>query len=126
MALHLVGRAVKEAFNSRYVEGYQKGRDRKADFSTFQPIIDWFENGNTLEIDTDTSHEEYVKTLKQVGSLEKLVKEMAKPKDENEKVLLMELFIEGLHQNFLLTKRIMDARIRYTDAVSYMMNELSD
>ena len=39
---------------------------------------------------------------------------------------MIEFVIEGLHQTFLLTKQIDDARITYTDAVSYMMNELAD
>ncbi len=126
VALHLVGRAVREAFNKSYVPGQKRGRERDADMSDFQPIIDWFEEGNTLEYGTNVSHEEYTKALKSVGGLEKLVKDKARPKSEEEKLLLMEFFIEGLHQNFLLTKRILDARIKYTDAVSYMMNELSE
>ncbi len=126
VALHLVGRALKEAFNSRYVPGYKRGRDRKADFSAFQPVIEWFESGNTLDLETNMPHDEYARVLREVGGLEAIVKEMAKPKGEEETLLMMEFFIEGLHQNFLLTKRIVDARIRYTDAVSFMMNEISD
>ncbi len=126
VALHLVGKALKEAFNSRFVPGYKRGRDRKADFSAFQPVIDWFEAGNTLDLETTMPQKEYAKTLRQVGGLEQIVKDMAKPESEEETLLMMEFFIEGLHQNFLLTKRIVDARIRYTDAVSFMMNEISD
>lgn len=126
VAIHLIGRAVKEAFNSRYVQGHRKGRDRKADFSAFQPIIDWFEAGNAVDLSTNMSQAEYVKVLGKVGGLEKIVKEMAKPETKEDLHLEMEFFIEGLHQNFLLTKKIEDARIRFTDAVSYMMNELSD
>lgn len=126
VALHLIGRALKESFNSRFVVGHKKGKDKKADFAPFQPIIDWFEAGNTLELDTAMNHRDYSETLRRVGGLAEVVQTLAKPADEDEKYLMMEFFIEGLHQNFLLTKRIIDARIRYTDAVSYMMNELTD
>ncbi len=126
VAIHLIGKGVKEAFNSRFVGGHKKGRDKKTDFSAFQPIVDWFEAGNILEIDTMTPHEEYAKLLGGVGGLRDVVARMAKPGNEMEHLLMMEFFVEGLHQNFLLTKRILDARVRYTDAVSYMMNELTD
>ncbi len=126
VALHLIGKAVKERFNMRFVPGTKKGKDKKGDFSAFQPIIDWFEAGNTLEIDTTMSQQDHMRTLQSVGGLEKIVQTLARPVSEEENVLLMEYVIEGLHQNFLLTKKILDARIKYTDAVSYMMNELSD
>lgn len=126
VALHLIGRAVKEAFNGRHVPGHKRGRDRKADFTVFQPIIDWFENGNTLEFHTTMNAGEYGKILRQVDGLEAVTRQITKPANEEELLLFMEFVIEGLHQNFLLTKRMIDARIRYTDAVSYMMNELTD
>lgn len=126
VALHLIGRAVKEGFNSRHVEGHRRGRENRAEMTAFQPIIDWFEAGNVLDFHTHMSNEEYRRTLLSVKGLEQVTNDLAKPKDDDEKFLFMEFIIEGLHQNFLLTKKIEDARIRYTDAVSYMMNELSD
>ncbi|MCC5877474.1 MAG: magnesium chelatase, partial [Candidatus Sumerlaeia bacterium] len=126
VALHLIGRAVREAFNSRFVSGHKRGRDRKADFSAFQPIIDWFENGNSLELHTTMTDEEYTAALNGVGGLRDVTRELTNPANDAEMLLQMEFVVEGLHQNFLLTKRMEDARIRYTDSVSYMMNELTD
>lgn len=126
VALHLIGRAVKEAFGKRFVPGHKRGKEKKADFSAFQPIVDWFEDGKTLDLETDMSEAEFRKALVNVGGLEATVKKLAKPASEDEKFLLMEFFIEGLHQNFLLTKKITDSRIKYTDAVSYMMNEATE
>lgn len=127
VALHLIGRAIKEAFNAKYVPGERKrGKDRKGDFSKFQPVIDWFEEGNVLELGTEMSHEKFEATLRAIPGLVSITKELMKPKGAEELVLGMEFIIEGMHQNFLLTKKILDARIRYTDAVSYMMNELNE
>jgi magnesium chelatase subunit I len=127
VALHLIGRAVKELFNSRHVPGEKKrGRDRKGEFSRFQPIIDWFENGNILEVGMMTPTKELRATLEQIPELRSIARDLAKPKNDHELLLAMEFIVEGLHQNFLLTKKIVDARIRYTDAVSYMMNELTE
>lgn len=126
VAIHLIGKAVKEVFNSRYVAGHKKGRERKSDLTAFQAIVDWFEAGNTLELDNLMTHAEYAKVLNSVGGLRDVVRKLASPAGEQEELLMMEFFIEGLHQNFLLTRRLTDARIRYTDAVSYMMNEVSE
>ena len=126
VALHLVGRAIRHAFNSRVVDDYKRGRDRRADFSAFQPIIDWFEEGNRVELSTDTSMAEYRKALAAVGGLEEAARKAGLVKSDDESFLMMEFVVEGLHQNFLLTKHIVDARITYTDSVSYMMNELAD
>ncbi|MEO8376436.1 MAG: magnesium chelatase [Candidatus Sumerlaeota bacterium] len=127
VAMHLIGKAVKELFNRRFLNTtVKKSREKKVDFSAFKETIDWFENGNTLEIDTNMSHRDFSTLLHGVDGLEAIVKTMAKPANENEKLLLMEFVVEGLHQNFLLTKRIEDARIKYTDAVSFMMNESTE
>lgn len=126
VALHLIGRAIKEAFNRRFMKEHKRGKDKKIDMKPFQPIIDWFEAGNTLDFETSTSQKDFAVHLRRIGGLEALVNTMASPATEEERIFLMEFFIEGLHQNFQLTKRIVDARIRYTDAVSYMMNELGE
>lgn len=128
VALHLIGRAIKESFNAKYVPGEKKSRskDKKGDFSKFQSVIDWFEEGNVLELGTEMSQEAFESTLRGIPGLVALTKELMKPKSSEELVLGMEFIIEGMHQNFLLAKKILDARIRYTDAVSYMMNELTE
>ncbi|MBX3727837.1 MAG: magnesium chelatase [Candidatus Sumerlaeia bacterium] len=126
VALHLLGRAIRTAFNSRVVPGYRRGRDRKADFSRFQPIIDWFEAGNHLELHTDMSAAAYRSALDAIGGLEIIARDLQLAEQETDIPLIMEFVIDGLHQNFLLTKHIKDARISYTDAVSYMMDEAAE
>ncbi len=79
-----------------------------------------------LDIDTMMDHGSFVATLDKVDGLRQVAREVAEAKTPEEELVMMEFIVEGLHQNFLLTKRIRDARIRYTDAVSYMMNELTD
>jgi magnesium chelatase subunit I len=126
VALHLLGRAIRTAFNSRVVPGYRRGRDRKADFSRFQPIIGWFEAGNHLELHTDMSAAQYRAALDAVTGLEAIARDLRLAEQESDIPLIMEFVIDGLHQNFLLTKHIKDARISYTDAVSYMMDEAAE
>lgn len=126
VAMHLIGRAVREAFNSRVAPNHRRGREKKVDLARFQPIIDWFEDNNAVELHPAMTDAEYRAELGRVGALEKIARDLFKPAGEEELVLMMEFIIEGLHQNFLLTKKIQDARVRFTDAVSYMMNEAAE
>ncbi|MDX1971002.1 MAG: magnesium chelatase [Candidatus Sumerlaeia bacterium] len=126
VALHLIGRAVRHSFNSRIDENYKRGRDKKVNFHAFQTVIDWFEAGNKLHLSTNMSYKDYVKALKDIDGLEKLARDYGFGETEQELPVMMEFIVEGLHQNFLLTKHLKDARISYSDAVSYMMDEISD
>ncbi|MCB2154176.1 magnesium chelatase [bacterium] len=126
VALHLIGRAMKHLFNSRVLPNYKPGRDRNADWTGFQPIIDWFEEGNRLHLTSDMSQRDYEVALEEIKGLKKITKDLGFHTSDAELPVMMEFVVEGLHQNFLLTKHIKDARITYTDAVSYMMNELSE
>ncbi len=126
VALHLIGRAVRHLFNSRFDPEYRRGRERKLDFQRFQPAIDWFEAGNKLLISTDMDDAEYAAALGAVDGLGDIADSLGLSGVPAEKAVMMEFVVEGLHQNFLLTRHIRDARITYTDAVSYMMNELQE
>ena len=126
VAMHLVGRALRHAFNARVVPDYKRGRDRKADFSGFKPIVEWFEEGNTLDLSTESSIDEHRKALARIPSLEKIAAGLKLHPDPRDAAVIMEFVVEGLHQNFLLTKHYHDARITYTDAVNFMMNEIGD
>lgn len=124
VALHLIGRAVRHLFNARIDPEYRRGRERKLDFKKFQPTIDWFESGQNLHLTTEMDSTSYEKALHAVTGLEKAARALGIAADPSEVPMAMEFVVEGLHQNFLLTRHIKDARITYTDAVSYMMDEL--
>ncbi len=133
VAFHLVGRAIRESFNARYAPATApagkaaRGRtERGRDLSRFQPIVEWFEGGRVVELSTRSSHAEHAASLRAIAGLEDITRVLAPQADPRETILLMEFVIEGLHQNHLLTKQTIDARIRYTDTVSYMMNEVAD
>jgi len=129
VAFHLVGKAIRELFNKRFLPVPAKekpGRERKQDFSAYQKVVDWFEGGKFIELSTRTSAKEHEATLRSIGGLDETTQKIAPDTSSLEHIFMMEFIIEGLHQNYLLTKHIIDTRIRYTDTVSYMMNEVSE
>src|SRR5690606_13484612 len=127
VAFHLIGRAIKETFNERHVPMKSAGkRSKEGDFSAYQAILDWFDNGNVVELSAIMPQEEFRKTLQGIGGLDAAARKLDPSASTQELLVLMEFILESLHQNFLLTKHVVDARIRYTDAVSYMMNEAEE
>lgn len=127
VAQFLVGRAVREAFNKRFIPNYKPGREQKYSFPRFQAIVDWFENENALELSDDMPQKEYLKALRKVEGLETVTRESLKPADEGELGAAMEFLVEGLHQNYLITKATLNnGRIAYTDTVSHMMGQMDE
>lgn len=127
VAQFLVGRAIKEAFNRRFVPNYKPGREQKYSFPRFQPIINWFEeDGRVLDITDDMSEPGYREALDSVNGLADVVSETWPEATGIARYPLMEFIIEGLHQNFLITKMIAGKKIVYTDTVSHMMGQFEE
>jgi len=127
VAASLVGAAVRDAFNRRVVPGYKPGREKRFDFAPFKPILDWFEESHTVDLATGQSDEDYAKELRKVAFLEKAARKELKtgePKSAEELFAAMEFVLEGLHQNFLLTKQRIGRRVSYTDSASDVIREL--
>ncbi len=123
VALHLVGKAIKTKFNSKFVPNWRPDRESQHDFAEFKPIMDWFDQGNTLDLGDSINHAEYTRALRSVGQLEAITKRTMKPEAPEDLLLAMEFVVEGLHQNYLLTKKYAGLTVTYTDALSSMMTD---
>jgi len=133
VALHLLGEGIKDAFNRRFIPNFKPGREQKFDFGQFKELVDWFEAGNKLALGSSKSEAEHIKTLLAVPRLRELAqkhmkKELARVPEgelrERAEVAAMEFLVEGLHQNFLLSKVKLGRVSTYSDSVSQMMEEL--
>ncbi len=127
VAQFLVGRAIKEAFNKRFVPDYRPGREQKYGFPRFQAIVNWFEEeGRVLDILDNMDEKTYAAALREVGDLEQVTRNFWSDAPAQELPPLMEFVVEGLHQNFLITKMVAGKKIVYTDTVSHMMGQLEE
>jgi magnesium chelatase subunit I len=126
VAQFLVGRAIREMFNRLFVPHYKPGREQKFSFPKFQPVLAWFENGNTLDISDNMPHAEYLEALVAVEGLEPVAHKDLHITDPRDLGPAMEFLIEGLHQNYLVTRMLVGKKIVYTDTVSHMIGQLDE
>jgi len=145
VARALLGRGVKALFAQRLPDAYKPKRGRGAQgagparagapagaqgepelgSSEYRPILEWFAAGNHTEIADDMPHAEYAKRLSQVKGLERLTAKYLEPESAEEMAVAMELVLEGLHQNSILSRERTDgATTTYKDMLKSMLSGL--
>jgi magnesium chelatase subunit I len=123
VAEHLVGKAVKERFNSLFTQNYRHGIDPKHDLTQLQPIINWFEGGQALDLDNTMNHTEYESRLNAVNGLRKLTIESFPGLTADEQPGAMEFILEGMAQNFILSKFKLVNGTRYADELYHLQTD---
>jgi magnesium chelatase subunit I len=137
VARALLGRGVKALFAQRFPDAYKPRRARGpaaavaeaevAAASEYRPILDWFSAGNHLAISDDMPQAEYAKNLSQVKGLERVAGKYLEPANAEEAAVAMELVLEGLHQNSMLSReRSENATTSYKDMLKSMLSGIGD
>jgi magnesium chelatase subunit I len=119
----MIGKAINRTFKTFFPDP-QKRKDEDGD-GPYQDVLEWFSKGNTLKIPDLLSSQEYKSNLDNVEGLSEIVKEHGKV-DENNSYPLMDLVIEGLHQNSKLGKEDADEIRTYSDMLGSMLGGMSD
>jgi magnesium chelatase subunit I len=136
VARALLGRGVKALFAQRFPDAYKPKRARRQPgaaappaegdelaSSEYRPILEWFASGNHVAISDDMTHAEYAKQLSAVKGLERLTAKHLEPASAEEAAVAMELVLEGLHQNSILSRERADgATTAYKDMLKSMLS----
>ncbi len=140
VARALLGRGVKALFSQRFPDAYKprRGGRRSAGMppaeesepqgsSEYRPILEWFSGGNHIEIADDLPQPEFCKRLSAVKGLSALAAKYLEPRNSDEAAVAMELVLEGLHQNSMLSRDRTDgAATSYKDMLKSMLSGLGD
>jgi magnesium chelatase subunit I len=125
VAEHLVGKAIKERFNALFVPNYKRGRDPKHTFEEFARVTSWFEAGNVLDLDDTLGQAPFEKMLDGVSGLRAIAGKTFPGLKDGEIYCVMEFLLEGLAQNFVLSKLKLVTGRRYADEL-YAMSKADD
>lgn len=124
VAKHLIGKAVSKVFKKYFPDPQKKTRTSNEPDTTYKELLDWFSSGKGVSLPDYLSNDAYQKRLTEVVGLESLIQKLH-PTDENlVSLAMMDLLLEGLHQQSLLNKDDLDENRTYTDLVGSMLGSL--
>ncbi len=136
----LTGKAVARVFKRYFPEAYKpRGRARKRpgqapppaaappdgvdESSPYRDVVAWFTRGNKLDVADEMSGPEYRENLGRVNGLKAIAEKHLPPgASEGDVYVAMELVLEGLHQNSLLSKEDLDHGFAYGDMLQTMFS----
>ena len=116
VAQTLIGKAIRSLFTN-YFPNPETVRKQKGE-NPYRSIIDWFRDGNTLDIIMDDPAAEFYKTLRRVPGLEKLVAQYQGDADKETQMLLMEFALHGLSEFSIVSKSQLETGSQFKDLVS--------
>jgi magnesium chelatase subunit I len=128
VALNLIGKAIRAQF-TEYFPAPEKAKKvgKKAaegpQGGVYQEIVDWFNNGNTIDVLNGTTATAYRKNLLSVPGLQKLVSRFHKDKTQDEQLFLMEFVLHGLAEYSLLSKHFLQGGMQFSDLLSGMFSD---
>jgi magnesium chelatase subunit I len=136
VARALLGRGIKALFAQRFPDAYKPKRARPKSGAPAGPVdaeevasleyrtvLEWFASGNHVAISDDMPQAEYAKELAAVKGLERLAAKHLEPGSPEEAAVAMELVLEGLHQNSILSRERADgATTAYRDMLKSMLS----
>ena len=118
VARYLIGKAVKKVFQKHFPDPFKLEFDEDPRSSFYRGITGWFESHKSVQISDETGFEPYFTELNKVPGLKDIVTSHLKPADNYELAAAMELVLEGLHQNSMISKKDQKAGTTYKEMLN--------
>lgn len=120
VATLLVSKAIRKMFSELFPnpEKVKKSKTK----NPYTEIVNWFNEGNTVDILQNCSQSEYEKQLESVSGLKDLVKSYFPKAARPDQLLMMEFTLHGLSEFSQLSKHRLETGIQFKDLLGSMMN----
>lgn len=123
VALHLLGKAIKEEFLEHFTHPDKMKKSEKND--PYAVIRRWFSSGNTSDLINDSNDESYKEELDAIEGLKELVWKI-KSLDPKDLYVYMELVLHALSEFNVLNKEMMETHIKFRDLLANMLDNLDE
>jgi magnesium chelatase subunit I len=120
VAQYLIGKTIRTLF-LQFFPDPEKLKKQKGK-NPYQPISDWFSRGNTIDILSDYSENQYRKALHDVKGLPELVDEYHATEKFEMKLFLMEFALHGLAEFSMVSRNVLSNGLVFKDLLSSMFN----
>ena len=132
VAVNLIGKAIRSQFTNYFPapEKAKKPIGKKTETqqdpkrkNIYQEIIDWFNEGNTVDLLNESSAIDYRRSLDRVPGLKKLVQKLHPGVAADEMYFLMEFVLHGLSEYSLLSKHLLHSGMQFSDLFSSVFTD---
>ncbi|HMP85797.1 MAG TPA: magnesium chelatase, partial [Lacibacter sp.] len=124
VAHNLVNKAIRTQF-LQFFPNPEQAKKRRQESKTEQPyrsITAWFDAGNSLHLQVNMPDEQKMRELYRVDGLHALVKKHFRGANEQQAALLMEFVLHGLAAYSLISKKLVEGRVEFSDLMGSMLN----
>ncbi|MDI9868268.1 sigma 54-interacting transcriptional regulator [Flectobacillus roseus] len=117
VAQNLVGKAIRAQFLNFFPdpEKIKKLAKDNAGKNPYKPIIDWFMDGNIIDIFNDSADADYSSRLRTIDGLDELVEKIYPTFEGREKLFMMEFVLHGLSEFSMISKKTLDQGLQFKD-----------
>lgn len=116
----LVGKAIKSLMVQYFPDPEKIKRNKAA--NPYSEVVNWFGEGNSLNILDDQSLEEYTEALHSVPGLKAIVKQFHPGLSQAQSLLLMEFLLHGLSEFSQISKNFLDNGYAFKDMFGSLFN----
>ena len=110
-----------ETLKKRRNTGKPSQEEREPE-NPYRSITGWFDKGNNLNVFFNTKDKDKVVLLYKVDGLHALIKKHFPKANEDEAALMMEFVLHGLASYSLISKKVLETRVEFSDLIGSMMN----
>lgn len=126
VAFNLIDKSIRTLFSDYFPNPEtlkkRKTKDNVKDENPYKSILKWFDQGNQLNLFTESKDADKIQLLYKVDGLHALVKSTYNNLNEMETAMLMEFVLHGLASYSLISKKIVDSKIEFKDLMGSMLN----
>ena len=120
VARTLVKKAMRTVFAEHFPDPEKLKRKKNQDKSPYQATLDWFGEGNTVDILNEMPADAYAQALHAVPALEAIVDKSVIDLKPAEKAFAMELVLHGLAETSQLSKNQLETGSSFKDLLGSM------
>jgi magnesium chelatase subunit I len=124
VAHNLLDKAIRTLFATYFPnpDSFKKKKQGAPVENPYRSVIQWFDQGNAVQLLQDISDKQYEATLSKVHGLKELIRARFPKANNKESLLLMEFVLHGLSAYSLISKKVVENETRFSDLLGTMMN----